>query len=331
MDRRRQVALVLIGAAVAIAGIVFGDIRLAAAATQSPLRAARWLPADRQAHALAYAPTECLSPATDPMLARRIAIGRAAFRTPLLLGGQASRDGLSCNSCHRSGHGNPDFRFPGLSGAPGTADVTSSLMSSHRGDGIDNPKAIPDLSGPSDQLKVSRNPADRKLKTFIHGLIVEEFDGPEPTAMTLVGLATYVRALSPRGCPAATEQRIRLAEFLSDARAAMQATQFALDAHDRATARLMLASARSALSMIDERYAAPELARDRELLREADLELAAIQVAVDAGKADAALRIAAWLAKTPRWIAPLERDEPRSLFNTERLATAIGNQASASP
>ena len=184
MDRRRQATLLLTGAAVVATGIV-----LAGVATQSPLRAAHWLPADRQAHALAYEPTECLSPAGDPQLAHRIAIGRAAFRTPLLLGGQAARAGLSCNSCHRDGRGNPNFQFPGLSGAPGTADVTSSLMSSHRGDRIDNPKPFPDLSGPKEKLKVSRNPADRKLETFIHGLIVEEFDGPEPTPMTLDGIA----------------------------------------------------------------------------------------------------------------------------------------------
>ncbi|HEV2608554.1 MAG TPA: hypothetical protein VGT79_11300 [Xanthomonadaceae bacterium] len=319
MDRRRQAALLLTGAAAAVASIV-----LAGAATQSPLRAARWLPVDRQAHALAYEPTECIAPAVDPQLAHRIAIGRAAFRTPLLLGGQAARAGLSCNSCHRDGRGNLDFQFPGLSGAPGTADVTSSLMSSHRGDGIDNPKPIPDLSGPSDKLKVSRDPTDRKLETFIHGLIVEEFDGPEPTAMTLDGLAQYVRALSPRGCPSTLEQRIRLAEYLSDTRAAMQATQFALDAHDRTTARLTLASARSALGMIDERYPTPALARDRQLLRDADLELAAIQDAVDAGNSDVPLRIVAWLAKMPRWVVPLERDEPISLFNTERLAASSG-------
>lgn len=321
MDRRRQVAFLLTGVAfVATAGIA-----LAGVATQSPLRAARWLPADRQAHALAHEPRECLLPVSDPLEARRIAIGRAAFRTPLLLGGQAARAGLSCNSCHRNGRGNPDFQFAGLSGAPGTADVTSSLMSSHRGDRLDNPKPIPDLSGPAHSLKVSREPASRALEIFIHGLIVEEFDGPEPTARTLDDLAHYVRALSSRRCPSAPEQSIRLAEYLSDAHAAVQATQIALDAHDRATARLMLASARTALGMIDERYATPTLARDRELLRESDLELAAIQDAVDTGKTDIPLRITAWLAKAPRWIVPLKRDEPLSLFNTARLAASAKN------
>ncbi|HTA64711.1 MAG TPA: hypothetical protein VK753_04325 [Xanthomonadaceae bacterium] len=312
MGRRRQTALVLIAACACLAGAIAAD--------PSPLRAARWLPADRRAHALAFEPTECLSPTTDPQLAQRIAIGRAAFRTPLLLGGQAARAGLACNSCHRDGRGNPDFQFPGLSGAPGTADVTSSLMSSHRGDGIDNPKPIPNLSGPRSTLKISRDPANRALETFIHGLVTEEFDGPEPSAVTLDGLATYVRALSPEACPTVAERPIRLSDEVSDARAAVQAAQFAFDLHDRAATRLMLASARSALGLIDERYAAPGLARDRNLLRDVDLQLAAIQAAVDDGAADVPLRIAAWLATTTRWSAPLANDEESSLFNTARIA-----------
>ncbi len=326
MDRRRQATLILIGAGVALAGIA-----LAESATRLPLRAARWLPADRQAHALAYEPTECLVPPADPAAARMVAIGRAAFRTPLLLGGQAARAGLSCNSCHRNGRGNPDFQFPGLSGPPGTADVTSSLMSSHRGDALDNPKPIPDLSGAAHTLKVSRDPADGKLETFIHGLVVEEFDGAEPGTTTLDGLADYVRALSPLGCPTPAEQRVRLAEYLSDASAAVRATQSSLDAHDRTTARLMLASARSALGMIDERFAASTLDRDRQLLRNADLELAAIQDAVDAGNADAGLRIAAWLARTSRWSRPLERDEPLSMFNMGRPVAPVASPRGADP
>lgn len=320
MDHGRQAGRFLTGTLLAAVCFLF-----AAMAADAPLRAARWLPADRQAHALAYEPSECLTRASNPETARRIAIGRAAFRTPLLLGGQAARAGLSCNSCHRNGRGNPDFLFPGLSGVPGTADVTSSLMSSHRGDGVSNPTVIPDLAGPVQQLKVSKARPSRALETFVHGLIVEEFDGPEPAPLTLDSIAEYVRALSPRACPSTAEQKITLAAYLSDARDAMRAAQYALDARDAATARLMLASARTALGMIDERYAAAGLARDRQLIGDADLELAAIQKTVDAGDPNAAMRIAAWLARMPRWTEPLERDEALSLFNAERLAASLAN------
>ena len=318
MDRRRQTRRLLTGAALAAAS--FACVTIAA---DSPVRAARWLPLDRQAHALSREPTECLAPAGDARNSHLVAIGRAAFRTPLLLGGQAARAGLACNSCHRNGRGNPDLQFPGLSGAPGTADVTSSLMSSHRGDGIFNPVAIPDLSGPASTLKISRDPASPALRSFIHGLIVEEFDGPEPTARTLDGLAAYVRSLTPGACPATAEQHLGVATYLADARADGQAAQFALDANDPATARLMLASARSALGLIDERYASPALSRDRESLRAADLELAAIQQTLDTGQTDAPLRIAAWLARLPRWSEPLRHDEPASLFDPAHLAASV--------
>ncbi|HMB55636.1 MAG TPA: hypothetical protein VKM35_00325 [Arenimonas sp.] len=319
MDRQRRAARILI-ASVFVAGLAFAD-----ANTPSPLRAARWLPVDRQQQALTQEPSECLAPATDAKLAQRIAIGRAAFRTPLLLGGQAARAGLACNSCHRNGRGNPDFAFPGLSGAPGTADVTSSLMSSHRGDGRSNPVAIPDLSGAASALKISREPSSRALETFIHGLIVEEFDGPEPTAATLDGLASYVRALSPTSCPSNAQRSIRLGNMLSDTRAATLAAQASLTAKDPATARLMLASARSMLGLIDERYATAATAHDRDGLREADRELAQIQAAIDSKAANGSLRLTAWLAAMPRWVSPLERDEALSLFNAERLKQMAAN------
>lgn len=312
MDCRRQVKIFLIGSLFLVASSV-----VIAMAARSPLRAARWLPVDRQAHALAHEPAECLQPSSDKKNARSVAIGRAAFRTPLLLGGQAARAGLSCNSCHRNGRGNADFMFPGLSGKPGTADVTSSLMSSHRGDRIANPTIIPDLAGPESVRKISRDAGNQALEKFIHGLIVEEFDGPEPGKMTLDGLASYVRMLSPDACPVPAEQKIRLQHFLSDVSNAMQAAQFALDDNDPVTARLMLASARSELGMIHERFTAKTLADDRKLLQVADRELAAIQNAIDLDKDDVSLRITTWQAKMPRWRKALERNEPLSLFNPD--------------
>jgi hypothetical protein len=285
------------------------------------LREARWLPDARQPHALTHEPTECLGRTNDPRTAKRIEIGRAAFRTPLLLGGQAARAGLACSSCHRNGRGNPDFHFPGVSGAPGTADVTSSLLSSQRGDGLANPVPIPDLSGPVHAI--SRAAADPALATFIRGLIVEEFDGPEPSALTLDSLVHYVRALSPQACPPEPERRIRVAHYLDDARRAARAAQLALDAHDPATARLMLAGARHALGLIDERYVDPATAIARHRLRNSDSELAAIQQAIDAESTDTTLRITAWLATITHWAELLRRDEAVSLFDVRRLQTAL--------
>ena len=167
-----------------------------------PIRAARWIaPGADKARLLSEKPSECLAKAQTPELAYQVEIGRAAFNTPLLLGGQASRAGLQCESCHRGGRTNPQFFFPHVSGKPGTADVTTSVFSSHRGDGIDNPKPIPDLSGPRALLKVSRDPKKPDLRNFIHGLVTQEFDGAEPPPAVMDGLAAYVRSLTPEACP----------------------------------------------------------------------------------------------------------------------------------
>ena len=252
MDRKPAAARVLI---LALAGLA---LAAAEAPDLSTIHAARWLaPGADRALALGSARTECLSKPHDPQQAYMIEVGRAAFRTPLLLGGQAARAGIACESCHQGGRSNPDFFFPGLSGAPGTADVTSALFSSHRDDGVDNPKPIPDLSGPKDRLKVSQDPASPALPTFIHGLVTQEFDGAEPPPAVLAGVATYVRALSPSACPAEPRRPLRIDGFIDNAQRAVRAAHLALDRKDSATAIFLLGAARTQLGLINERFDQP--------------------------------------------------------------------------
>jgi hypothetical protein len=298
VDRRRARAGALILAAGAAAG--------AAAPLGFPLREARWTAPSALPHSLSYEPPECLRRPSSRAQARAVAIGRIAFRTPLLLGGQAARAGMSCATCHRNGRGNADFVFPGLSGAPGTADVTASLMSSHRGDGIFNPKPIPDLAGPPSRLKISRSAAGA-LETFIHGLVTEEFDGPEPPAEVLAGVAAYVRALQPGACKGG-DRPIRLADRLADVDGAVALARTS----EGDTRRLLLAAARSTLGGIDERFAG--LDRDRAALRDADAELSAIRL----GRTG----FARWDAKWPAQRRRLIRDEPLSLYTVAKLAAA---------
>ena len=284
------------------------------------IHAARWLaPGVDRARALGSQPTECLTPASDPRAAYEIEVGRAAFRTPLTLGGQASRAGLACDSCHRDGRGNPDFFFPGLSGAPGTADVTTALFSTHRDDGIDNPKPIPDLSGPKSRLKLSQAPGDPALEGFIHGIVTEEFDGAEPPPAVMKGLAAYVRALSPEACPTAEREPLRAATYVGNARRAVQTAIAALDARDPATAAFMADAARGQLGLAYERYDQPGSDAARAALHAADLQLVAAVAGVRGGDPAARGKLAAWLADLPAWTAVVERQEPQSLFNVARL------------
>lgn len=276
------------------------------------MREARWLVPGRLYEALSSEPGECLAWPKDPAERRSAAIGRIAFRSPLLLGGQAARAGMSCATCHRNGRGNPDFQFSGLSGAAGTADVTSSLMSSHRGDHIANPKPIPDLGGPRSLLKVSRAP-DGKLESFIYGLVVEEFDGPEPSQEVLEGLASYVRALRPEACSGG-ERPIRLEERLGEVDAAVALARQS----GGETRRLLLAAARSTLGAIDERYQLAGLENHRALLHRADRSLEAIR-SEEAG-------FAAWDQIWPRTRSDLLRSERRSLFARSQLRRLIDEE-----
>lgn len=321
MDRRRRRTGALAGLALAATAA-----SIAAAEIAQPLQALHWVTPDADPVAtLASQPTECLARPADPAAAQAVEVGRAAFRTPLLLGGQAARVSLTCESCHRSGRGNPEFLFPGASGAPGTADVTLSLFSSHRGNGIHDPRPIPDLSGPRDQLKV----APDQLPAFIRGLIVEEFDGREAPPAVLAGLAAYVRALSPEACPAEAREPLRPGTLVADARRALTAADRAYAAGDRPTAILMIAAARARLGLIDERYKAlpAEVAR----LRAADARLTALQQAMREGRADAPADLAAWLRESGRLETALAAREAASLFNPARLKAAANRRLPPKP
>jgi hypothetical protein len=284
----------------------------------------RWLaPGADAARILTRRPAECLGKVAVPQTEYSIELGRAAFRSPLLLGGQAARAGVACETCHRNGATNPDFDFPGLSGAPGTADVTSSLFSSHRGDGVDNPRPIPNLSGPKAALKVSQDRASAALPTFIQGLVTQEFDGAEPPPAVLQGLADYVRALSPAACPRPATEAVTATGTVHDARRAVRAALAALDHKDAPAAAVMIEAARAQLGLIDERYAAPALAQDRAAVQVASLDLAGALAAVRSGdSAGSSQHLTAWLAESVRWQATLQRDESRSLYDRAVLAKA---------
>lgn len=263
----------------------------------------------------------------DPQAAWLTEVGRAAFRTPLLLGGQAARAGISCETCHRSGRTNPDFHFPGVSGAPGTADVTSSLFSSHRGDGVDNPRPIPDLGGPRVLLKVSQAPQGRALETFIDGLVTQEFDGAEPPPAVLDGLAAYVRSLSPTACPREGVRPVTMEGEMEIARRAVIAAEGALQRRDPATAVLLIGAARSALGRIDERFSPSTLFAQRARVRAADLQLAAILGHVRASEANARDELIVWRTDTNALRAYLARYTGESLFNGAVLAAVLRQSA----
>jgi hypothetical protein len=285
----------------------------------------RWLaPGADASQVLTRRPTECLAEPKDAETAYLVELGRAAFRTPLLLGGQGARAGLSCESCHRDGRNNPDFAFPGVSGAPGTADVTTSVLSSHEMSSAHGARPIPDLSGPKSALKFDQDPASGALAGAIDRIITREFDGNEPPPAVLKGLAAYVRSLSPGACPPAASEPVTAGAAIADVRRAARAAIAALDHHDIPAAVLMIEAARSQLGDIDERYDTPALAPQRRALALVSAELDAAQSHVlgpDGRRNPAAARAALviWLAKAPAWSNAVLAAEPQSLYAPVRL------------
>jgi hypothetical protein len=283
----------------------------AASPAMLPLRDARWLEASDLLADLTLQPSECRSHFPDEKLERSAEIGRVAFSDPLLLGGQAARAGLSCSACHRNGRTNAHFHFPGLSGAPGTADVTSSIMSSHRGDGMFNPKPIPDLAGDPAKLKISRDPSRDDLTKFIHGLITQEFDGAEPPKPVLDGVVAYVRSLSAANCRGPATTPITLAGLLDDVDKAVLLARREFAEGDPETGRLLLGAARSTLGKIDERFELGDDSGARRVLHDAADELGQIEHAetVRSGSFED------WNGKWTDRVRLLRVSEPRSLFS----------------
>jgi hypothetical protein len=307
MDRGQRQARLLIP-------VAFLLLTGAAERRQLPIRESRWLQTPDMVNDLTREPAECLAWPKDARQRQAVAIGRALFRSPLLLGGQAARAGLSCASCHRNGRTNPHFHFPGISGKPGTADVTASLMSEKRGDDIFNPKPIPDLAGDPKKLKVKGTP---KLHGFIHGLIAEEFSGPEPSAAALESVDAYVSALSAGACKGPANVPITLDSKLTEVDSAVALAAKAYANGDVETGRDLLSAARSTLGAIDERFQLPGLEPSREQLKDASAELFQLQ------QAQSPALWTKWRRDWPQRKRALRSAEPRSLYNPQMLRKVL--------
>jgi hypothetical protein len=221
-----------------------------------------WLSPDAdRAAALTTAPAECLARPADPGQAWRVSLGQVAFRSPALLGGLAARSGISCDTCHRNGHGNPAFFIAGVSGAPGTADVTSAIFSQTRGDDTVNPVPIPDLTGAGAKTSFGTVRPTHDLPGFVHSVMVDEFQGQEPAPAVAEGLVAYVAGLTRDACPAEPSVRLTFdhaARELADTYAVLLAT---MDRDDRKAADFVLRSLNLALGRLAQRFpGAPEAA-----------------------------------------------------------------------
>jgi hypothetical protein len=295
--RRRSIFAALCALLVAAAG----------PATPLLLREQTWTaPGETLAYDLTHAPSECLAARTP-----EIEIGRALFRSPLLLGGPAARAGLSCNSCHSNGRVNARFLLPELTDRAGAADVTSEWSSRVRGDATMNPVAIPDLAGIGARAAFGRA-RDPSLEHFTLSVIVEEFQGEPPPSQAFAGLIAYLRALD--ACPTGAAP-ITLAAVADDVRRALAAAESA----DAQTASLLLLAAQDAIGRIVERLPARRFARERRRMETLPHQLGALRAA-PAARAEA---LPAWRARFDAQLTRLARREQRSYFNQAQVQARL--------
>jgi hypothetical protein len=291
---------------VALAALIFVS---AAAPSQILLREQAWTP-NADARAFLEEPAECLA-------SRDIAVetGRALFRSPALLGGPAARAGLSCNACHSGGRRNARFLLPELTDRAGAVDVTSEWASKTRGDNIANPIDIPDLYGVTTRQTFGRL-RDPSLEHFVHGVMVEEFQGQEPSAEVIAGVLAYLRALDEGECDRGVAS-INLASAAGDVRRALAVAERS----DAPTARLLLLAAQDAVGRIVERLPARRFSRDRARFERLARELGALRREnVHALLSDA---MPGWRARFDAAVTRVARNERRTYFNEATLRAAL--------
>jgi cytochrome c peroxidase len=195
--RRLALLLALLLAAPAAAQIADDPAR--------PLGAAQWLQQNtRRGDGLFDRPAQRLAAeAAGGQPSWWARLGELAFRSPQILGGLARRSGLSCDTCHSSGHVNAGFFVPQLSDRPGNVDVSDVVFSALAEDGIDNPINIPTLRGVATTAPYGHDGRIADLRGFVRQVIVIEFEGDEPAPWLLDGLVAYLQQLTHPPTPPA--------------------------------------------------------------------------------------------------------------------------------
>jgi cytochrome c peroxidase len=119
-------------------------------------------------------------------------LGDLAFNSNLILGGPARRAGMSCGTCHVNGAGNGKLFVPGMSTRPGNFDTTGPLFNPRAHNRARDPVRIPSLRGARFLAPYGNDGRIASLREFVRNVIVNEFDGPEPSSAILDAIVAYI-------------------------------------------------------------------------------------------------------------------------------------------
>jgi len=280
-----------------------GDVR-------QPVELAWFQDTNSQLEALTHRPAECSAVGDDP----KHSLGRLAFNSPRLLGGQAGRMGLSCASCHPSGRASAEFFIQQISDQAGNADISHHFLSSQGGDNQFNPKKIPDLAD-RENLKIS-NRFSPEFDDLLTQLIEVEFDGQKPTPLIFDSLKHYLDSLDLSHCDSVNPSLPRnLASDWSLINDALSAMHYASKLNDMDTLKFINTALRAALETFYRFYgvaASSEL--DRSII---ELSRSIQSMNLRSDDKERAADISALSAKLTRLQAQLSVFEHHSLYNSK--------------
>jgi cytochrome c peroxidase len=121
-----------------------------------------------------------------------VAFGDMLFDSPEVFGEPARSLGMACSTCHNRSDVNQRFFIPGISPQPGAVDVDGSFFNARFNDHRDDPLDIPSLRGIRFTAPYGRDGRLASLRDFTRNVIVNEFNGAEPSPLVLDALVTYM-------------------------------------------------------------------------------------------------------------------------------------------
>jgi len=243
--------------------ILFGCGALYAAdSSRQPLEFA-WFKDDySRVIAVTKRPIECVKQLDNP----KFNLGRLAFNSPRLLGGQAGRMGLNCASCHPAGRSEDQFFVRQISDQPGRADISHHFLSSLGGDNSFNPMPIPDLANVNTLRFKDRTNSD--FDDLLKRLIEVEFDGQTTADRVFESLKLYLSQNDIAYCRAPFEKTVRRLEsdwgLIEDG---LEALKDSIEQGDLETTKFVSSSIRSVLETFYRFYSIKPIASiDKKLL-----------------------------------------------------------------
>ena len=299
---------------------------LPAAANPPDIADIKWIHEDADLiAALTRTRAECGVATANAERMYAIRLGRVAFRSPVLLGGLAARVGISCNACHPNGHENPAFFVLGVTGRPGTADVTGSVFSTERDDHIFNPVPIPSLIDVAARPSFGSVAPVEDLPTFLKAAIVDEFQGQPPPSSVADALLAYVTSLQSSACKDPPSIAVSFEADANELRDTLALVVASLDRNEPRAADFVLLSLRAALGRIYQRFPESIAAREKLVGLSRSLADARQRLEDGGGVPEARSTLEAVGERMEVAIQQLKIKAPESFYTASVLRAALGS------